>query len=566
MAISPTVAPIDFEALVQMAQQPVLRYLCAHTGSASEAAELTQETFVRAYCALTRGERPREALPWVFGIARHVFVDALRARRRERRARERMAQVMGPAWQSPWPERVERRVVVAEALEALPPELQEPVLLHYFAGLSMAEIARHLSLTPGAVKTRLWRARQALRGELEALMSDFEQRPAFTLSADLAEKARLIAERPPVYASVSVAMHVGGQRPPTTPMWKPMEVEGQLSLDDVRTAARALHAVRVAGDRPLCTSLELYPMCELFDHPQPVAVRHYLWSASVQPADHQESEEDLLWPTDGWRLGTDPEAPRVLREMREDGLKHLWFTLAGYGATHDELCGRPGAFEAIVTAMRRAREAGFLGGANLILSTRSAPQVRQMAEAVLAGIGEDPNQFMPLYPDAWRPANAAYEAVRPELEDVVGLPPAEPRLNYGKPAFWADPAAHTEGALTRAALERSEAAAEWERKLREPRPRSLSLWVMPNFDLYRQDDGYSPRERVANLRTESAEAIHAKLVALPLSPADPPTYRELAERYGDPEGRKLYLVQSSLNSLLDKWLQQWRADTGLPWG
>jgi len=545
-----------------MAQQPVLRYLGAHTGSASEAAEFAQETFVRAYCALARGERPQVALPWVLGIARHVFLDALRARRRERRARERMALVMGPNWQSPWPERVERRVVVAEALDALPPELQEPVLLHYFAGLSMAEVARYLSPTPGAVKTRLWRARQALRGELEALMSDFEQRPAFTLPADLAEKARLIAERPPVYESVSVAMHVGGQRPLTTPMWKPIEMEGQLSLDDVRTAARALHAVRVAGDRPLSESLDMYSGLELFDHPQPMAVWHYLRSASVQPAGdagRPDSEEDLLWPTDGWRLGTDPEAPRVLREIREAGLKYLWFTLVGHGATHDELTSRPGAFEAIVTAMRRAREAGFRGGANLIVSTRSAREVREMAEAVLAGIGEDPNQFMPLYVDAWRPANAAYEAVRPEPEDVVGLPPEEPRLNWGNPTFWANPAAHTEGALTRAAQAGGEAAAEGERKLREPRSRSLLLWVMPNFDLYRMDDGWSPRERVANLRAESAEAIYAKLVALPLSPADPPTYRELAQRYGDPEGRKLYL------GLLDKWLQQWRAEIGAPW-
>jgi hypothetical protein len=67
MAISAPIAPIDFEALVQMAQQPVLRYLCAHTGSASEGAELTQETFVRAYCALARGERPQAPLPWVLG-------------------------------------------------------------------------------------------------------------------------------------------------------------------------------------------------------------------------------------------------------------------------------------------------------------------------------------------------------------------------------------------------------------------------------------------------------------------------------------------------------------------
>ncbi len=45
----------------------------------------------------------------------------------------------------------------------------EPVLLHYFGGLSIAETAGHLEITAGATKTRLWRARQALRGKLETM-------------------------------------------------------------------------------------------------------------------------------------------------------------------------------------------------------------------------------------------------------------------------------------------------------------------------------------------------------------------------------------------------------------
>jgi len=58
----------EFETVVQASQQAVMRYLCARTRSAAE--ELAQETFVRAYCAMSRGERPRRAIPWLLTIAR----------------------------------------------------------------------------------------------------------------------------------------------------------------------------------------------------------------------------------------------------------------------------------------------------------------------------------------------------------------------------------------------------------------------------------------------------------------------------------------------------------------
>jgi len=111
------VAQFDFESLVQAGQQPVMRYLLARTGSAAEAGELAQETFVRAYCALTKGDRPRYGIPWLLTIARNVYVDAVRSQRAERQLHQRMAQTMGFAWQSPWRDRVERRVVIADAIE-----------------------------------------------------------------------------------------------------------------------------------------------------------------------------------------------------------------------------------------------------------------------------------------------------------------------------------------------------------------------------------------------------------------------------------------------------------------
>jgi RNA polymerase sigma-70 factor, ECF subfamily len=557
MTITTQAEAVDFEALVQAGQEAVTRYLLSRADSAAEAGEWVQECFVRAYCALAKGDRPRHPLAWLLAIARNVYVDAVRARTRERAARERLALLMGPGWRSPWHDGVTRRVVVGQALESLPPDLREPVLLHYFAGLSVRDVAGHLEITAGAVKTRLWRAREALREDLEVLMSNADKHVTFHLPRDLAARAKHLAEKPPWYDSIDVGLYVGGRRNPTCPTWEPQAVEGQLSLEDLRVAVQRLHAARLAGDRPLAARLGFHPTMELFEHPQPAAVWRYLEQATIRPPGHVESEEDRLCPTDGWRLGTDPEAPRLLAEAREAGMKYLWFTLAGHGVTHDDLCRRPGAFEAIRVAMARAKEAGFLGGANLIVSTRSAPEVQRMAETVLAGIGDDPNQFMPLYVDAWSRLNSGYEEVRPEPEQVQGLPPATPPLNWGYPAFWADPAAWTEGALTRAARAGDE---QWERKLRTPTPRTLALWVLPNFDLCVWDVAQPhPGRRLANLRADSPAQVHEALAALP-SPPPSPSYRELAARYGGSDSRKLYMVQGEWNQLLHKWLAQWRGE------
>jgi RNA polymerase sigma-70 factor (ECF subfamily) len=256
---------VEFEALVREGQHPVLRYLLARADSPGEASELAQETFVRAYCALAKGTAVEHPIPWLLAIARNVFLESLRNHRYERQLRERMSRLMGVDWQSPWQDAVERRLVVAGALEGLSEDLREPVLLHYFCGLSVAEVAGHLEITAGAVKTRLWRARQALRGDLEVLVSDAERKSAvFSVPGDLAVKAKLIAERPPVYASLTVGLQVGGPRSATQPIGKPLFADARLSWEQVQIAVERLREGLVAGDRPLAKRVELWPALELF--------------------------------------------------------------------------------------------------------------------------------------------------------------------------------------------------------------------------------------------------------------------------------------------------------------
>jgi RNA polymerase sigma-70 factor (ECF subfamily) len=63
----------------------------------------------------------------------------------------------------------ERRALVRQAVEQLPPRDAELLLLKYTEAWSYRQIAQHLGLTPGAIESRLHRARQRLRQALAAL-------------------------------------------------------------------------------------------------------------------------------------------------------------------------------------------------------------------------------------------------------------------------------------------------------------------------------------------------------------------------------------------------------------
>jgi RNA polymerase sigma-70 factor (ECF subfamily) len=543
VSLSPAIANGEFETIVRTGQQAVMRYLCARTRSLTEAEELGQETFVRAYCAMSRGERPRRTIPWLLTIARNVFVDAMRSRRYEQEARARLALMVGMQVDIPWHERVQQRVIVGQALDTLPDELREPVLLHYFGGLSVSDIADHLDITAGAVKTRLWRAREALRGELEGLVSDTAAK--VSIPADLAKRAKLLAERPPVYESIGVGLHLGGTHWATSPMFGPVLPAEGLSLDDVRFVLARLEEVRAAGERPLYGKVKQHwPAPELFYHSDPFAA----WSLLK----HVEGEMII---TDGWRLGTDPEAPRILERFYNDGVRHMWFTLAGMERTHDELCRRPGAFRAVVTAWDRVRAVGIDFGGNVIASTRNAGELRDISRLYRAhGSGK----HVVTYVAGWMWCYQEYEDIRPKLEDLAGVTPEGIDAVWLNEDFWGSPSAFTEAALIRRVMDGE--APEREMPRGEERKHSLIIWIYPNFDILLYDPCV-PRVKVANIKEDTPEQVYEKLANLAW-PLDPPPLKELAELYGDKESRKVY---NSFWGVGMKWLDAWQQENGVKW-
>jgi RNA polymerase sigma-70 factor (ECF subfamily) len=136
----------------------------SHDAVAAE--DLVQETYARALAAEAQFEPGGNLKSWLFRILRNTFIDLYR---REQRARtDGGLDTVGDAAGEAVAPRQEGAVMgheVATALAALSDEARTAVLLD-LEGFSEAEIAACLGCAPGTVKSRLFRARAALRQRL----------------------------------------------------------------------------------------------------------------------------------------------------------------------------------------------------------------------------------------------------------------------------------------------------------------------------------------------------------------------------------------------------------------
>ncbi|HEY8642864.1 MAG TPA: RNA polymerase sigma factor [Candidatus Dormibacteraeota bacterium] len=147
-----------FEALIRRFQRRVHGFAYQHLRDPDEAQDLAQEVFVRLYRALDRydGERPFE--PWFWKLAANVSLNYMR--KRVDSPSPLCGEGRGGA--EPWSQSEDLR----EALSELDPANRMALLLHYYSGLSLAEVAAALHLGLPALKSRMHRSRAALRRAL----------------------------------------------------------------------------------------------------------------------------------------------------------------------------------------------------------------------------------------------------------------------------------------------------------------------------------------------------------------------------------------------------------------
>jgi len=152
------------ETLFRSHHLPIFRYLKRMTGSQEAAEELTQDVFVRVVRALPGYRSQGKDAAWIFSIARNVLLN------RHRDSGRRPEPAASPADESLPGHSVSpiRRIELDEAMAALPAPEREAFLLRELGGLSYDDIARLCEATADAVRSRIHRARLALRRSLAA--------------------------------------------------------------------------------------------------------------------------------------------------------------------------------------------------------------------------------------------------------------------------------------------------------------------------------------------------------------------------------------------------------------
>jgi RNA polymerase sigma-70 factor (ECF subfamily) len=155
-----------FGALFRAFEADVQR-LCARM-LGDEAADASQETFLRAQRSLDGYDAGQPFRRWLLSIAAHLAVDRLRRRATEGRIfapEEIDVEALPAAGPSPLHGELqaERQRQLVAALDALPDRYRAPLVLRYFADLDYETIAATLGITRGQVATLLFRGRHRLR-------------------------------------------------------------------------------------------------------------------------------------------------------------------------------------------------------------------------------------------------------------------------------------------------------------------------------------------------------------------------------------------------------------------
>jgi RNA polymerase sigma-70 factor (ECF subfamily) len=169
-----------FGALVQRYQERLYQTLLHLSGSAEDARDILQDTFLRAYEKLSQFQGDSSFYTWVYRIGVNLALSGHRRRRSRpslRRFDEHGADRCADATDDSADadptyalERAEREQIVEAALRSLGPEHRAVVILKDFDGRRYEEIGAILNVPVGTVRSRLHRARCELRERLRCLI------------------------------------------------------------------------------------------------------------------------------------------------------------------------------------------------------------------------------------------------------------------------------------------------------------------------------------------------------------------------------------------------------------
>ncbi len=233
----------SFERLYRRHSTHVYRYAYGMLQNSADAEDVTQTTFMNAFRALERGDDPRSPLNWLISIAHNVCLQRFRTNSRR-------------------PQEVELDYDVADALveESDGPEAEDikralghlafnqraAIVLREIEGRSYAEIAEVLGVSLSAVETLIFRARRALREQLEGALTCVEAELAISKQLDRklsrAERSQLRAHLRECPDCATLARRQRAQQAALRGLFGPLPWAGGLGL-----LAKGTAVVVVAG-------------------------------------------------------------------------------------------------------------------------------------------------------------------------------------------------------------------------------------------------------------------------------------------------------------------------------
>jgi RNA polymerase sigma-70 factor (ECF subfamily) len=151
--------------LVECHQRVLYNVALRMTGNREDAQDLTQNAFIKAWQKLATFDRNRKFFSWIYRI---LWNETLNLIQRGPRG-ETLDETIPDTGRSPERESEarEERALIAEAIEELPADYRQVVLLRHYAQLSYQEMSRIIDLPEKTVKSRLFTARRLLGSILE---------------------------------------------------------------------------------------------------------------------------------------------------------------------------------------------------------------------------------------------------------------------------------------------------------------------------------------------------------------------------------------------------------------
>lgn len=155
-----------FSRLMEQSERPVYAFLAGKIHDRAVAADVAQEAFFLAYRRFSTYDRSRPFLPWVMTIAYNCLVDYWRKSAHDGGSLEedQLPAATVADEDDDW-----RQQEVIEAMTKISADDSALLTMFYAEGCSVGTIAERLGIQEGTAKVRLFRARAALKKQIETL-------------------------------------------------------------------------------------------------------------------------------------------------------------------------------------------------------------------------------------------------------------------------------------------------------------------------------------------------------------------------------------------------------------